>query len=122
MFTSVSFLSFSFISHMIFIISFLLLTLGYFCFCSSFSSCFRCYIVIRCFSCFLREDCIVTKFFLELLLLHHIGFESSCFHCHLFLEIFLISLLISSVIFWLFRNILFNLHMFVFFYSFFSCN
>ena len=34
---------------------------------------------------------------------------------------FLISLLISAVTCWLFRNVLFNLHMFVFF-TVFSCN
>ena len=39
-FTIVSFISFSFISAQIFIISFLLLILGFFC--SSISSCFRC--------------------------------------------------------------------------------
>ena len=38
-FTSVSFISFSFISAWIFVISFLLVILGVFC--SSFSSCFR---------------------------------------------------------------------------------
>ena len=43
-----------------------------------------------------------------------IGFELSCFHCHLFLEFVLISLLISSVTCWLFRKVLFNLHVFVF--------
>ena len=55
-------------------------------------------------------------FLLELLLLHPIGFEL-CFHCHLFLEIFLI----SSAACWLFRNVLFNLHVFVFL-TVFSCN
>ena len=51
-----------------------------------------------------------------------IGFELSCFHCHLFLEMFFISLLISSVIL-LFRSVLFNLHVFVFLtVAFFSCN
>ena len=51
---------------------------------------------------------------LELLLLHPLGFESLCFHCHLFLGIF-ISSLTSSVINWLFSSILFSLHVFVFF-------
>ena len=53
-FAIVSFISFSFISNLIFMISFLLLTLGFFC--SSFSNCFRC--KVRLFiwdvSCFLR--------------------------------------------------------------------
>ena len=59
-------------------------------FLSSFSSCFRCKVrlSIQCFSCFLRQDCIAINFPLELLLLHPISFELSCFHCHLFLEIF----------------------------------
>ena len=56
---------------------------------------------------------------LELILLHPIGFEFSCFHCHLFLDFFLISLLISSVACWLFRNLLFNLYVFVFLMVFF---
>ena len=56
---------------------------------------------------------------LELLLLHPIGFELSCFHCHLFLIFFFISLLVSAVTCWLFRNVLFNLHVFVFLTSFF---
>ena len=38
------------------------------------------------FSCFLTEDC--TACLLERLLLRSIGFESWCFHCHLFLDIF----------------------------------
>ena len=47
-----------------------------------------------------------------------LGFEL-CFHCHMFLEIFLIYLLISSVTCLLFRNLLFNLHVFVFLTVFF---
>ena len=56
---------------------------------------------------------------LELLLLCPIGFGSLCFHCHLFLCIFLISSLISSVISCLLSSILFILHVFVFFTRFF---
>ena len=53
-FAIVSFVSFSFTSTLIFMISFLLLTLGFFF--SSFSSCFRCKVQLLfwCFSCFLR--------------------------------------------------------------------
>ena len=53
-----SLVSFLFISALIFKISFLLLTLGFFI--SSFSSCFRCRarLFIWLFSCFLRYDCI----------------------------------------------------------------
>ena len=57
------------------------------------------------------------NFLLELLLQNPIGFGLSYFHCHLFLEIFFISLLISSVNCLLFRNMLFNLHAFLFLYS-----
>ena len=56
-----------------------------------------------------------------MLLLHPIGFQLSCFHCYLFLEIFFISLLLSSVTCWIFRNILFILHVFLFFKDF-ACN
>ena len=53
-FAIISFISFSFISDLIFMISFLLLTLGFFC--SSFSNCFRCKVrlFIWGFSYFLR--------------------------------------------------------------------
>ena len=40
--------------------------------------------------------------------MHLIGFELSCFHCHVSRNFF-ISLLTSSVTCWLFRNVLFNL-------------
>ena len=58
----VSFVSFTFISALIFKISFLLLTLGFFI--SSFSSCFRCRVrlFIWLFSCFLRYACIAMNF------------------------------------------------------------
>ena len=55
-----------------------------------------------------------------MLLLHPTVFELSYFHCHFFLEIFWFPFLISSVTCWLFRNMLFNLHVCVY-YSFFSC-
>ena len=57
-FAMVSFVSFAFISALIFKIYFLLLTLGFFI--SSFSSCFRCRVRLFTwlFSCFLRYACI----------------------------------------------------------------
>ena len=60
-FAMVSFVSFAFISALIFKISFLLLTLGIFI--SSFSSCFRCRVrlFIWLFSCFLRYACIAMN-------------------------------------------------------------
>ena len=78
---------------------------------------------IRFFCLFVSWGRIVLlyNFLLELLLQNPIGFGLSYFHCHLFLEIFLISLLLSSVTCWLFRNVLFNLHVFVFL-TVFSCN
>ena len=61
-FAMVSFISFAFISVLIFKISFLLLTLGFFI--SSFSSCFRCRVrlFLWLFSCFLRYACIAMNF------------------------------------------------------------
>ena len=57
---------------------------------------------------------------LALLLLNPIGFGLSCFHS--FLCIFWFIFLISSVICWLFRSMLFSLHMFLFLIVFFSCS
>ena len=61
-FAMVSLVYFAFISALIFKISFLLLTLGFFI--SSFSSCFRCRVrvFIWLFSCFLRCACIAMNF------------------------------------------------------------
>ena len=61
-FAMVSFVSFGFISALIFKISFLLLNLGFFI--SSFSSCFgsRVRLFIWLFSCFLRYACIAMNF------------------------------------------------------------
>ena len=89
-FVMVSFVSFSLISALIFMIYFLLITLVFFI--SSFSSCFRCRVslFIWLFSCFLR-------------------FSFSFISMHI-----LISFFISSVICWLFRSVLFSLHMFIF--------
>ena len=60
-FAMVSFVSFAFISALIFKISFLLLTLGFFIY--SFSSCFRFRVrlFIWLFSCFLRYVCIAMN-------------------------------------------------------------
>ena len=91
-FAIVSFISFSFISDLIFMISFLLLTLRVFCCCccSSFSNCFRCKVrlFIWVVSCFLRQDCIAINFPLRTAFAASHRFWSSCFHCHLFLGIF----------------------------------
>ena len=61
-FVMISFVSFAFISALIFKISFLLLTLGFFF--SYFSTCFRCRVrlFIWLFSCFLRCACIAMNF------------------------------------------------------------
>ena len=110
-FAMVSFVSFAFISALIFKMCFLLLTLGFFI--SSFSSCFRCRVrlFIWLFSCFLRYACIAMNFPLStaLIVFHRFGvvmFSFSLVSMHI-----LISFLISSVICWLFRSVLFSLHM-----------
>jgi len=105
-FAMVSFVSFAFISALIFKISFLLLTLGFFI--SSFSSCFRCRVrlFISLFYCFLRYACVGMKLPFTLLLQCPTGFGLLCFHFHLFFIHILISFLISSVISWLFSSVL----------------
>ena len=81
--------SFVFISALIFVIYFLLLTLGFFI--SSFSSCFRCR--VRLFIDFspVSWDRLVLlwTFPLALLLLSPLGFGLLCFHFHSFICIFL---------------------------------
>ena len=111
LFIMVSFVSFAFLSALIFKIYFLLLTLGFFI--SSFSSCFRCRVrlFIWLFSCFLRYACIAISLHLALLLQCPIGFGLFCFSFSFIYMHILISFLISSVIFWLFRTVLFSLHM-----------
>ena len=117
----VSFVSFAFISALIFKISFLLLTLGFFI--SSFSSCFRCRVrlFIWLFSCFLRYACIAMNFPLRTAFTVSHRFWVVVFSFSFVSMHILISFLISSVICWLFRSVLFSLHMFVllidFFYS-----
>ena len=109
-FAMVSFVSFSFIYALIFMISFLLLTLGFFI--SSFSSCFsyRVTLFIWFFSCFLRWACIAMNLPLStaFTVSHRfwvVVFSFSFIYKHI---------LISSAICWLFRSVLFSLHMLVF--------
>ena len=113
-FIIVSFISFSFISAQIFMISFLLLILV--AFGSSFSSCFRCKVrlSIWCFSCFLRLDHIAINFPLRTAFATSNRFSVVMFSLSFVSWNFFISLLISSVTCWLFRNVLFNLHVLVF--------
>ena len=114
----VSFVSFAFISALIFVISFLLLTLGFFI--SSFSDCFRCRVrlFIWFLLCFLRYACIAMNFPLStaFTVSHRfwvVVFSFSFVSMHI---------LISSVICWLFRSVLFSPHMFVFLIVFFPCS
>ena len=109
----VSFISFSFISALIFKISFLLLTLGFFI--SSFFSCFRCRVrfFIWLFSCFLKYACIAMNVTLGTAFTVSHRFSVVVFSFAFVSTQILISFLISSVICWLFRSLLFSLHMFV---------
>ena len=120
-FAIVSFVSFSFISALTYMISFLILTLGFF---FSFSSCFRCKIrlFISCFSLFLRSACIAMNLplstaFTEFHRFSVVMFSLSFVSMHIFISFF-----ISSVICWLVRSVLFSLHMFVFLIVFFPCS
>ena len=72
---------------LIFMISFLLLTLGFYC---SFSSCFRYKVrlFIWLFFCFLRYAYIAVNLSLSTALLNSVGFGLSCFHYHLLLCMF----------------------------------
>ena len=104
---NMTFISFAFISALIFKISSLLLTLGFSN--SSFSSWFRCRVrlFIWLFSCFLRYACIAMNFPLStaFIVSHRfwvVVFSFSFVSMHIF---------ISSVIYWLFRSMLFSLHM-----------
>ena len=88
-FSMVSFVSFAFIFALIFKISFLLLTLGFFI--SSFSSCFRCVELGHFFDFFLVSwdmPVLLWTFPLALLLQCPIGFGLLCFHFHLFYAYF----------------------------------
>ena len=109
-FAMISFVSFAFISALIFKISFLLLTLGFSN--SSFSSCFRCRVrlFIWLFSCFLRYACIAMNFPLSTSFIVSHRFWVVVFSFSLVSMHILIYFLISSVICWLFRDVLFSLH------------
>ena len=87
-FAIVSFVSFAFISALIFKIYFLLLTLGFFI--SSFFSCFRCRVrsFIWLFLISWGMPVLLWSFPLALLLQCPIGFGLLCFHFHSFLCIF----------------------------------
>ena len=121
-FAIVSLISFSFISALIFMITFLLLTLGDFC--SSFSSCFRCRVRLStlCSSCFLRYDCIAINFPLRTAFAESHSFWVSVFSLSFVSRNLLISLLISLVTSLLFSSVSFNSHMFVFFCIFPPCS
>ena len=110
-FAMVSFVSFAFIYALIFKISFLLLTLGFFI--SSFSSCFRCRVrlFIWLFSCFLSYACIAMNFPLRTAFTVSHRFWVVVFSFSFISMQILISFLISSVICWLFSSVLFSLHM-----------
>ena len=117
-FALVFFVTISFISPLIFMTSFLLLTLGFVC--SSFSSSFRCKVrlFIWDFSCFLREACIALNFPLRTAFAASHRFWIVVFSLSFVSRCFLISSLISSVTSWLFSNVLFSLHVFVFYVFF----
>ena len=110
-FAMVSFVSFAFISALIFKIYFLLLTLGFFI--SSFSSCFRCRVrsFIWLFSCFLRYACIAMNLPLSTAFTVTQRFWVVVFSFSFISMYSLISFLISSVICWLFSSVLFSFHM-----------
>ena len=111
-FAMVSFVSFAFISALIFKIYFLLLTLGFFI--SSFSK-----VALRCrvrlfiwlFSCFLRYACIAMNFPLSTAFTVSHRFWVVVFSFSFVSMKILISFFISSVICWLFSSVLFSLHM-----------
>ena len=113
------FISISFISALIFMIFFLLLTLGIIS-----SSSFRC--KVRFFTCnfsyFLRYYFITIHFHLRTAFATSHRFWVMCLHFHLYLCIFFISSLISSVIHQLFSSRLFSLHVCVCLFTHFSCS
>ena len=108
--------SISFISALIFIISLLRLTLGFVG--SSFSNCIL-RLLMWDLSCFLSWACIAMNF------PHRTTFSAShmswcgVFSFSFVSRYFLISLLISSMIHWLFSSMLFSVHIFVTFPAFF---
>ena len=109
-FAIVFFISFSVISALIFMVSFLLLILGVSC--SSFPSCFRLKVrlSIQCFSCLLRCDCITINLPLRTAFAKSHRLCVVVFSLSFVSKNLLISFLISSVPSLLFSNVLFNLH------------
>ena len=109
-FAMVSFVSFAFVSALIFKISFLLLTEGFFI--SSFSSCFRCTVIyLTFFSCFVSYACIAMNLPLSTAFTLSHRFWVAMFSLSFFSMNIFISLLISSVICWLFSRVFFSFHM-----------
>lgn len=102
-------MSISFISVCMFVISFLVLTLGLVC--SSIS--------LMCMVYYLRSffffDMHTHFSLLRVLLLHSIRFGMLCFHFNLSQGIFKNSFVIFSVTYWLFRRMLFDIHVFGYF-------
>ena len=96
-FAIVFFVSISFFSALVFMISFLLLTLGFLC--SSFSGCFKCRVrlFIWDFSCFLRWVWIAINFPLRTAFAASCRFWSIVFPFSFILRYFLISCLISAL-------------------------
>ena len=85
-FAMVSFVSFAFISTLIFKISFLVLTLGFVIY--SFSKCFRCRVRLFVWLFSWGKPVLLWTFPLALLLQCPIVFGLLCFHFHSFLGIF----------------------------------
>ena len=88
-FLKVSFISFSFISALVFMISFLLLTLGLFFFLVALSVWIGCLFDVILVSW--SRLVLLWTLLLALLLPNSTGFRCLCFHFHLFLCIFLFS-------------------------------
>ena len=112
-FAIVFIISFSLISALIFMISFLLTD---FVFSFSLPSCFKCRVRLssQCFSCFLRYDCVTINLPLSTAFAESYRFGVIVFSLS-FVSRNLLICFISSVMFLLFSNVLFNLHEFVFF-------
>ena len=115
------FVSVLLISALIYMISLFLLTLVFFFFLNCFSTWFRCEVrfFIRCFSYFLRLVCIAENFPLRTSFVAPRRFWVIVLLLSFVSGYFLISILISSVICWLFSSMLFIFHVFVFFRDFF---
>ena len=109
-------------SALIYMISLFLLTLVvFYYYYYSFCTWFRCEVrfFIQCFSYFLRLTCIAENFPLRTSFVAPHRFWVLVLLLSFVSGYFLISILISSVICWLFNNMLFIFHVFVFFKGFF---